>query len=281
MWKIYLAVGVGLFVLFFAWGVVGFPKLVPDVAERGQWGDSFGVVTAFVTALALGGLIWTIRQNSKQIAVQQEALEVQIEELQQTREEMKGQTEQFAAQSRALQLQSFESSFFQLLGLHNDIVSLIEVGRIDRKLVGRECFSEFFNSFRGGLRGGSGTEKQEVLKNIDETYERFFSVFQAVIGHYFRNLYNIFKFVDESDLIEERKKKRYTDIVRVQLSSDELKVLFCVCLSTREADFKPLVEKYAILEDMNFAHPFEERHRALYEESAFGGRTDNDDDSGA
>ena len=274
MWKIYLAVGVGLFVLFFAWGVVGFPKLVPDVAERGQWGDSFGVVTAFVTALALGCLIWTIRQNSKQIAVQQRALEVQIEELKQTRKEMAGQTKTF-------QLQSFESSFFQLLGLYNNIVNSIEVGRIDRKLVGRECFREFFNSFKGSLRGDSGTEKQEVLKNIDEAYERFFSVWQAVIGHYFRNLYNIFKFVDESHLIEERKKKRYTDIVRAQMSSDELKVLFCACLSTREADFKPLVEKYAILEDMNFAHPFEERHRALYEESAFGGRTENDDDSGA
>ena len=105
-----IVIAVLFFVLFFVWGVWGFPKLVPDVARRGQWGDSFGVVTAFVTALAFGGLVWTIRQNSKQlrqnseqllqnskqIAVQQEALEVQIEELKQTRKEMAGQTEQFA-----------------------------------------------------------------------------------------------------------------------------------------------------------------------------------------
>lgn len=126
MWKnagIWSAVVVGVAVLFCLWGAVIYPKLVPSVLQRGQWGDSFGVVTAFVTALALGCLIWTIRQNSKQIAVQQRALEVQIEELKQTRKEMAGQTKTF-------QLQSFESSFFQLLGLYNNIVNSIEVGRI-------------------------------------------------------------------------------------------------------------------------------------------------------
>ena len=263
-----LVVVAGIAVLFYLWGAVFFPKWIPSVLKRGQWGDSFGVVTAFVTALAFIGLIWTIRQNSKQIAIQQKELKIQIEEQRLMREEVAGQTKLFAAQSRTLQLQSFENSFFQLLGLYNNIVNSIELVVVERKLVGRKCFHEFFNGLRGGLGGGSGKEKQEVLKYIDETYEKLFSVF-PIIGQYFRNLCNIFKFVDESDLIEERKKKRYTDLIRAQLSSDELKVLFCACLSTREADFKPLVEKYAVLEDMDFAHPFEERHRTLFEESAY------------
>ena len=227
MWKkvgICLAVGMVIAILFYLWGVVGFSKLVPGVEERGQWGDSFGVITAFFTVLAFIGLIWTILQNSKQlsqnseqllqnseqIAIQQENLKVQIEELKQTRKEMEGQTEQFAVQNRTLQLQSFENSFFQLLGLYNNIVSLIEVHRADgKRWVGRESFGELFTGLMGGIlrRPTSGAEKQETLKYIDETYEKFFSVFQPVIGHYFRFLYNIFKFVDESDLIEKRKKE--------------------------------------------------------------------------
>lgn len=299
-----IVIAVLFFVLFFVWGVWGFPKLVPDVARRGQWGDSFGVVTAFVTALALGGLVWTIRQNSKQlrqnseqllqnskqIAVQQEALEVQIEELKQTRKEMAGQTEQFAAQTRVFQLQSFENSFFQLLSQHNDIVNSIEliqfVGTEEKKYLGRKCFSPIFGWFRyfyNRTDRESGEDNEglfihsHIHECINEAYEQFFSAYQSHIGHCIRHLYNIFKFVDESELIEEGSKKRYADLIRALLSDDELKVLFYVCLSKREADFKPLVEKYAVFEDIDFTELLNDKHRILYEKSAFGSRLDDAD----
>ena len=103
------------------------------------------------------------------------------------------------------------------------------------------------------------------------------------VGHYFRNLYNFVKFVDqESDFPKDHKdKKFYTNLIRAQLSSDELGLLFYNCLSNRGAKFKVLVEKYALLEDMDFKKLVQElgedyivtpdeEHKSLYDESAYG-----------
>jgi hypothetical protein len=48
-------------------------------------------------------------------------------------------------------------------------------------------------------------------------YETVFDEQPEVLGHYFRNLYHIIKFVDESRVTD---KKRYTSIVRAQLNAE-------------------------------------------------------------
>ncbi|MYF74887.1 MAG: hypothetical protein F4175_16395, partial [Gemmatimonadetes bacterium] len=83
-----------------------FPWWVTD--HRGQFGDSFGVINALFSGLAFAGVICAILLQKKE-------LELQRKELKDTRTEIRGQKE-------TLQKQNFESSFFQLLGLYNDIV---------------------------------------------------------------------------------------------------------------------------------------------------------------
>ena len=140
MWK---KVGAGLgivslIVVPYIWGILVFPEWIPSVQDRGQWGDSFGIVTSFFTALAFIGVIWTIHQSNKQhreqlasqqkeLRLQRKELELQREELTHTREEIKGQKEQLAAQNKTLRHQNFENSFFQLLSLYNDIIDTIEI----------------------------------------------------------------------------------------------------------------------------------------------------------
>ena len=97
------------------------------------------------------------------------------------------------------------------------------------------------------------------------------SPYQQLVGYYFRALYNFVKFVDQSDFPEEfEAKKFYTNLIRAQLSSYELGLLFYNCLSYREAKFKVLVEKYALLEDMDFKVLINEEHKSLYDKSAYG-----------
>ena len=67
-----------------------------------------------------------------------------------------------------------------------------------------------------------------------------------------------------------KEKKRYTNFIRAQLSSNELGVLFYNCLSDRGAKFKDLVEKYALLEDMRFEVLLNTEHRELYAPGAYG-----------
>ena len=68
----------------------------------------------------------------------------------------------------------------------------------------------------------------------------------AKLDHYFRNLDQIIKFIDGSPIPEPR---RYTSLVRAQLSPAELILLSTMACVTAEK-FKPLMEKYAMLEQL-------------------------------
>ena len=104
----------------------------------------------------------------------------------------------------------------------------------------------------------------------NDKYEQFFGSCQTYVGYYFRHLYNVVKFVDQSGFLKKDAKKRYTNLIRAQLSSDELELLFYNCLSERGAKFKVLVERFALFEDMPSEVLIDEAHRELYDKSAYG-----------
>ena len=251
-------------IFWFAFVIEWFPWWVTD--KRGQFGDSFGVVNALFSGLAFAGVICAILLQKKE-------LELQRNELEATRAEITGQKE-------TLQKQNFESSFFQLLGMHSEIVNSMEMPR--ENLSRRECF----RSLRGSLQNtleiaiDQGRPNTEVFNAVYE--EEFFSTFQPYVGHYLRHLYNVVKFVHEHEFFDRKEfkeKKRYTNFIRAQLSSNELGVLFYNCLSGRGAKFKELVEKYALFEDMPSKVLINEEHRKLYAESAYGEMVYNCDSS--
>lgn len=81
-----------------------------------------------------------------------------------------------------------------------------------------------------------------------------------ILGRYFRNLYQILEFIDQyaSRFVnevgsDELPGKRYADILRAQLSSDELLLLFYNCSSklVDQGQFRELLKKYEILEHMS------------------------------
>ena len=115
----------------------------------------------------------------------------------------------------------------------------------------------------------SGDAREVMYEWVNDKYEKFFAEYQSHIDHYFRHLYNVVKFVHQSDFSFEAK-RFYTNLIRAQLSSDELGLFFYNCLSKREAKFKDLVEKYALLEDMRFEILINKEHKNLYAPSAYG-----------
>lgn len=267
------------------------PMQYPKLEESGQFGDMFGAVNALFAGLAFAGVIWAI-------ILQKEELELQRQELKETRDEIRGQKEQLRAQDQTLQKQNFESSFFQLLDLHSEIVSSMVIGQ-KKEYSGRMCFDfmlkrlkeEYDNPARAftdfyDLRSPNQIEKTinqispKVKRELNQIYEKFFSEHQAHVGHYFRHLYNAVTFVDEHDFFDNfcadkafEKKKFYINLIRAQLSSNELGLLFYNCLSERGSKFKPLVETYSLLKDMDSKTIITENknlHRLLYTESSYG-----------
>ena len=288
----WLGIGAAVGIVLYIWGVLMFPDFVSKVDQRGQWGDSFGVVVAFFSGLGFIALIWTIRQSNKQhrevlesqqeeLRLQRKELELQREELTHTREEIKGQKEQLAAQNKTLRHQNFESSFFQLLGLYNNIIDAMEISASHSHASKRDSFRLIHHELRysNNLSGetleqtysyisekewdSAEEEKQFIQKIINERHDLFFARYQVQVGHYFRHLYNMVKFVDEKDFLTYQEKNRYTNLIRAQLSSYELVLLFYNCLSEREKNFKPLIEKYALLKNIDFNFLLSNEHEKL------------------
>ena len=253
-WLPYL---IGVIILWAAntiFAIYYFPK--PE--QIGQFGDMFGAVNSLFAGLAFAGVIFAIILQKKELELQ--------------RQELKGQKEQLQAQDRTLQKQNFENSFFQLLSFHNEIVNSLEAQDLDgQEVEGRRCFDVFFKRLAHIYKPETNTSGQ-MKDSINTSYEEFLSRYQWIIGRYFRHLYNTVKFVHEHKFIKDLEDKRtYTNLIRAQLSSNELELLFYNCLSDRGAKFKHLVEKYALLEDMDFRKLLDPEHRSLYTERAYGG----------
>jgi hypothetical protein len=236
-------------------------------AGRGIFGDMFGAANALFSGLAFAGVLYAI-------LLQRADLKLQRNEHELSRAEMAAQREQLIAQNETLRLQSFENTFFQLLRLHNDIVNSIDLVRVGTGVVtakGRDCFRVFYSHFR--KKWEDDDEEVEAgdalahLQKIKRSYRRFYPSIEPESGHYFLSLYNMVKFVDGSEV---ENKKRYTNLIRAQLSSFELLMLFYGCLGEQSGEkFKVLVERYALLKMLRREELLDPSHSGLYHRSAF------------
>src|SRR5262249_2537118 len=117
--------------------------------------------------------------------------------------QIEAQTQQFEAQQKSIERQNFESSLFQMLSLQNQIVSQLR-GRDEpnnKEVVGRECFRVWHEAFASTLHAVTmrpNGANDESKKAASECYLAFYNQRRGVMGHYFRNLYHIFKFVDKT-----------------------------------------------------------------------------------
>lgn len=242
-----------LFVLSF-WG--GSWYLLVGEKERGTFGDMFGAVNALFSGLAFVGLILAI-------LLQSEELKLQRRELESTRTELRGQKEQLELQNTTLRKQNFEETFFQLVRFQGAITQSLTIPGTPG-FAGRACFPHMYRQFRHGYN--SNQTRDHRLK-INYVYREFFNRYQSLVGHYFRNLYQILKFVSSSDI---ENKLFYTNLLRAQLSSDEQALLFYNCLSELgEERFKPLIERFAFLESLDRSLLLNSEDVNLYLPSAF------------
>jgi Putative phage abortive infection protein len=103
---------------------------------------------------------------------------------------------------------------------------------------------------------------------ITNGYAAFHAGRQDEISHYFRNLYNLFKYLSISKL---ENPQLYANLVRAQLSTYELLLLFYSCLSDLGIEkFKPLVEQFGVLEGLAVEKLIERDHLKFYAWKAYG-----------
>lgn len=202
-----------------------------SLKDRGTFGDMFGAVNALFSGLAFAGIIIAI-------FLQRDELELQRRELSETRKELEGQKLQ-------LERQAFENAFFQMLRLYHEIVDSFYYKSIDSgsEFRGKECFAAIKHDLLIFLKSPSKGD------SVEERYKKYYlGVAHGILGHYFRNLYQILKYVNNTEV---KDKKFYTNIVRAQLSSEELFLLFFNALGEFGKDkFHPLIVKFEFLEHL-------------------------------
>lgn len=259
---ILLILGYGGIIIYFSW-----PITLVNIDKAGVFGDSFGVLTSLFSGLAFAGIVLTI-------LLQREELQLQRKELSLTREELKLTREELQKQHSTIKHQNFESTFFQMLRLHNEIVNAInlrDATMSTRPVIstGRDCFVTFYDRIhRGYFDKKNDAPKLSEKEYLERSYEEFWNSDQKNLGHYFRYLYTIFKFIDLSKVED---KRFYSNIVRAQLSDQELLVLFYNCLyKFGDEKFKPLAEKFAIFDNLPEEHLINPKHKTFFQSEAFG-----------
>jgi hypothetical protein len=253
------------------------PSLIEEklLSNSGLLGDTAGAINALFSALAFAGTIYIIILQKKELLLQHE-------ELEQTREELKKQREEFKEQNETLRRQRFENTFFQMLGLQQKIVESLKYqheyreefgkdnnGRTIRRKIkkeetGRDVFYFLFEEEDFEIdEDGYDNLRDAINRKGIEFYNKV--KYLSCFDHYFRHLYRIIKFIDETQLIEQKEKCQYTNMVRATLSEYELLCLFYNCLSQYGYDkFKPLVEKYTLLKNIRFELLVKQEDRVLY-----------------
>lgn len=233
----------------------------------GLFGDSFGAVNALISALAFAGVIVTFRLQRKELDLQ--------------RQELHAQREEFTQQNKTLKLQRFENTFFHMMELQQQIVNdlfikvserenvwedSINGGRdskeviVDNSVQGRQVFNYIYRHYESNrfTRGVHRNVCEKGLIGYEET------PYLSLLDHYFRHLYTILRYVDETDAFDpdevenedkeytQKRKYHYTTIVRATLSRYELLLLYYNGLSTYGKEkMKPLMEKYALLNNLD------------------------------
>ncbi len=236
------------------------PSISGDLSLN-ELGDYFAGTVASSWSLAGLFFIYVAFLGQKQQLINQQ-IEMQYSqaEIKATRFELAGQKEQLVEQNKTFRMQRFENTFFSLLANHSTIVNDIDIRRQDPTTLkfsitaqGKDCFMTFYNDLYGGCRilakQNSINQNELSISLTLQSYAAMFKLNQADLGHYFRNLYHILKFIFEEP--ELTNKKRYSNLLRAQLSSFELILLFYNCLSYNGIEkFKPYIEHFDFLKNL-------------------------------
>lgn len=218
----------------------------------GQFGDFVGgVLNPIFSLLALLALLATFSLQIKEFGI-----------LSQQREETNNA---LLEQQNASHRQVFESSFYHLLNLHNNLLQGIDLIGPKGNIKGRDCFHVFIKRLTiERLKSNKPDEIQEFMA----AYDIFYQSHSREIAHYFTMLFNIFKFIENSNI---ENKKFYSNLVRAQLSTSETTLLFYNCLTPNGEKFKNIVEKFSLLKGLHKIQLIDMKIAAQYKLGAFSG----------
>jgi len=191
------------------------------------------------------------------------ALIMQSIELSAQREELKRQANEAQAMNKTMSAQLFEHGFFEMLATLSRIVSDLEFKhRAGEVRKGRAAFERF----KKELKQSIDFRESKTAEDVAIDYSLFWDNNRSDLSHYFRFLYNFFRYVSESEFAE----KRYGKLIRSQLTSEELTLLFYNCLSEDGWKFTRYAEEFELFDNMKPRDLFHPDHARFLDAKVYG-----------
>ncbi|QDZ88785.1 hypothetical protein D0441_03460 [Priestia megaterium] len=258
------------------------------IADLGTIGDFIGGTTvAFLTAASVVLLLATIIMQRKEIKISQQSIEELVKQTASSVKQAEEARKETQITNETMKKQQLETTFFNMLSLHHQIVNSIKTteGYSGREAI--ENLKEIYENrilkkqylldnpthlpgnwteyakeqYLDKILGNDDTINQEVL---DEVYKDFHKDYGNDIGHYMRNNYRIVKFIvnnvanDKSEQEKIKKetgrepiiddKRYYFGMLRSQWSNAEFELILINSLYTENRKFKELILKHDVLD---------------------------------
>lgn len=248
-----------LIILFLPVLLTKFPFCISDFSNTGPIGDTIGGIMGPFVAIAAAMLTFL-------------AFWVQFKANEQQRKD--------------IALERFESNLFELIHIQQDITNnliFVEKKGNNNKVQaqGRDVFQYVYEDYNFGL-DGKYDDNTPIIVGVKtlmqhQSVNRYTDLKElGYLDHYFRHLYRVFKYINDSDVIDDTDKYKYACMVRASLSQYELIMLFYNCLSSNGCEnFKPLIETYAIFNNIRRELLARQEHINLYDERAYHKLNDN------
>lgn len=255
----------------------GVEKIGNSPGEWGTVGDFFGgtlnPVFSFLTIIAL---VLTLLLQNRELKASRAELEL-------TRKELEKSSEALSNQNRAIEQQSFEQTFFAWLGTYREILGEVRAesasgrgalkalwadslaGRTVDSFLSRSvglspeayplvaaCSSVGKRTIAAALEDGGGAFV--VSAGAMREWELLYRREENQLDSLFRVLYRLLRWIDShrDERLSPEQKWLYVSIVRSQLSWIEMVYLFYNGHTFSGRKFKPLIEKYALFDNLNF-----------------------------
>ena len=205
-----------------------------ELQALNNFGSSFNVLTSLFTGLAFAGVIISIRLQSA---------------------ELKTAISVFEGQKNALQNQELDNKFFQMLHFFAEVKRNIKCCIDDKIYSGNDVFEPLLKKLLDTINiKYRDSENKDILKIFKEEFAKFNNEYDAV-KYYFLNLYQILNYIKSQpvDEVNSRLVKLYTNMLRAQLSKNELILLAYNSIGVQaftNDNYQILVEEYAFFEHL-------------------------------
>lgn len=193
-----------------------------DSDKLDHFGSFIGGLVGAMWSLASFILLYvSLQQQKEDVKLTNEALRLQIEEFRLQQKELEGTKIALEEQGKTQELQRFETTFFNLLEFHNQVVRNLNLN------ADKEGFDFLSSFYHNHFRGQPLERIRLIIKNNNE---------YSKILPYFEYIENVFEYIWNSKI---KDKQFYANLLMSQLNDYRIQLILTYC--TQKDNFKSLI----------------------------------------